>query len=251
MTRWDDLSRKYNKGDTIFKSTDEGQSAFVIQSGKVKLTRDLDGDQILVEELVKGDIFGIPSMLLNTTRLYYAVAEENDTVIVEITANIFSDILQKNPEIALRILFGLSEVLVNTEITLAKMYSMVHSPKPEILVESNKVPLPASVRASLIFPGNQMSFPLIYTETVIGRRDAFGKLHPDIDLSEADKDKYISRRHGVVFFQDSSFFLKEELGVINGTYLNGERLKSGTPYNLKVGDQIKFCNIEAIFHIGP
>ena len=55
----------------------------------------------------------------------------------------------------------------------------------------------------------------------------------------------VSRRHAQIYCEDDSFFV-EDLGSVNGTYLNGNRLKTSTP--LADGDQLKIGDFVLAFH---
>lgn len=59
---------------------------------------------------------------------------------------------------------------------------------------------------------------------------------------------FVSRRHAVFIKQDQDYFV-QDLHSKNGTYINGERLESGTlsEHPLKDGDRIRFNIIEFSF----
>ncbi|MEZ4669031.1 MAG: FHA domain-containing protein [Anaerolineae bacterium] len=73
---------------------------------------------------------------------------------------------------------------------------------------------------------------------VIGRSDSRSSYIPDVDLAEMKAlEKGVSRRHAAfVRLQEKLHIL--DLGSINGTYLNGTRLKPETPYLINSGDQL-------------
>jgi len=72
----------------------------------------------------------------------------------------------------------------------------------------------------------------------IGRLDPDSGVWPDIDLSQDDPGSQVSRKHARIFFEDSKYFI-EDLGSINGTFINkGPRLTPGKPQELKSGDEI-------------
>ena len=54
----------------------------------------------------------------------------------------------------------------------------------------------------------------------IGRRDS--EYLPDIDLTDFDKEKYISRKHGVFYFDGCDLVYTDNSK--NGTLLNGEKI---------------------------
>ncbi len=246
-TKWQKLTKILNKGEILFKEGDPAKGAYVIQSGMISLKRFKDDSYILVDEAKKGDIIGVPSTLINTPRLYTAFVEEDNTKVVELPPHILNEIIIKDPEIALSVLKKYSERIFAIE----NLFKNIKFPKVETdkLEDKKKTELPAGIQAYLkIVPSNRR-VPIKNLTNTIGRKVLSMNYVPDIDLSAEDKGKYISRKHAVIFYDQGEFFIKEELGVLNGTFLNGEKLKENIPYKLKNGDIIKFCNIEAIFEI--
>ena len=52
---------------------------------------------------------------------------------------------------------------------------------------------------------------------------------PDIDLTPLDAQRSTSRRHAKLYQMGSVFYLMEEIGVMNGTFVNDSRLATGAP----------------------
>jgi len=72
----------------------------------------------------------------------------------------------------------------------------------------------------------------------IGRWDAESQVFPEIDLTQNDPGKLISRRHARIFFKDGKYYI-EDMGSANGTFVNkGSRLVPGMPQELRSGDEI-------------
>ena len=78
---------------------------------------------------------------------------------------------------------------------------------------------------------------------VIGRSDRRSSFIPDIDLADFKAlEKGVSRRHAVfVRYQDKIHIL--DINSINGTFLNGKRLKPDIPYMITTGDQLGFGDL--------
>lgn len=73
---------------------------------------------------------------------------------------------------------------------------------------------------------------------VLGRSDSRSSYIPDIDLAEMKAlEKGVSRRHAAFVHMEEKLCILD-LGSINGTFLNGTRLKADTPYQLSAGDQL-------------
>ena len=47
---------------------------------------------------------------------------------------------------------------------------------------------------------------------------------PEIDLTNEDQSRNISRRHARLVMKDGKPFIAEEIGTMNGTFLNGQKL---------------------------
>ena len=93
----------------------------------------------------------------------------------------------------------------------------------------------------LIHAPSGMEFPLSSgPETTIGRKDAVTGIYPDVDLSPLDQQRSISRRHAKLFRRGSKFFLGEEIGTMNSTFLNGARRETGVPAEVRPGDELRF-----------
>jgi hypothetical protein len=76
-------------------------------------------------------------------------------------------------------------------------------------------------------------------ETVMGRLDPNSTKKPDLDLSPYGAlEKGISRLHAAVRRGEDTLTLVD-LGSINGTYLNGQRLTPNQPRVLRDGDEIR------------
>lgn len=85
-----------------------------------------------------------------------------------------------------------------------------------------------------------MEFPLSTgPETTLGRKDPVTGIFPDVDLTPVDGQGTVSRRHAKIYRRGMTFFLAEEIGFMNATYLNGARLENGIPLQIKSGDELR------------
>lgn len=78
---------------------------------------------------------------------------------------------------------------------------------------------------------------------VLGRSDRRSTFVPDIDLAEhRGLEKGVSRRHAAfVRYQDQLHVI--DLGSVNGTFLNGKRLKPEIPHPISTGDQLNLGDL--------
>ncbi len=88
----------------IYKTGDPGGRAYVVISGRVRLTTvDEDRQEILVDTPTQGDIFGLASLLDPTPHFTTAVALE-DTLTIEIERNDLATLLEKKPQAGMDLL---------------------------------------------------------------------------------------------------------------------------------------------------
>jgi len=72
--REDELGRVYSEGEIIFQEGDEGDRMYVVQAGKVKITKKHDTGELTIATLGPGEIFGEMAMFDRMPRSAAAVA---------------------------------------------------------------------------------------------------------------------------------------------------------------------------------
>ena len=97
---------------------------------------------------------------------------------------------------------------------------------------------PLGLKLTVPESGREVEVPL--TEEVnIGRLDAVSASFPDVDLTRDDAlDKGISRHHAKITRRGREVFI-EDLGSLNGTFLNREKLAPFLPQTIKSGDELQ------------
>ena len=97
---------------------------------------------------------------------------------------------------------------------------------------------PLGLRLTMLDSGREVEVSL--TKGVnIGRLDAASASFPDVDLtSEGGLERGISRRHAKITRRGREVFI-EDLGSLNGTFLNGKKLIPYFPHVLKSGDKLQ------------
>ena len=69
----------------------------------------------------------------------------------------------------------------------------------------------------------------------------------DLDLEPHEASKYgVSRRHAR-FIHQGELWLLEDLGSLNGTFVNNAEVKQGNPMVLKDGDHLRFSHMAFVF----
>lgn len=81
-------------------------------------------------------------------------------------------------------------------------------------------------------------------EFLVGRPDPVTGTQPEINLGPFDVSRTLSRRHAKILKEGGLYSVREEVGTTNGTFVNGERIKTGTAVPLKPRDRLRFGSIE-------
>src|SRR5947199_2312263 len=228
---------EHKAGDYIFREGDLGTEMYIINEGKVEILNQVGDEEQILAVLEKGDFFGEMSVLEDLPRAATARAA-TDVRLLQINGSTFDQLLQGNPEIAVRMMRKLSrrlretdemiKSLLGTKITSREM------PRPDVQVT-------AEGPERLVHVPSAMEFHLSNgSETTIGRKDPVTGIYPDIDLTPVDNQRSVSRRHSKIYRRGSKFFFGEEIGTMNSTFLNGKRLETGIPSEIKTGDELRF-----------
>lgn len=239
----------FKKGQLVFTEGELGSEMFIIQSGKVRIFKNIDGFDQTLTVLEKGDFFGEMSILEGMPRSASAEAEE-DCDLIKINSANFVAMIKSNIEIAIRIMRKLSLRLREANVQIEKLMhastEMLNLTEASAKAKAKKET--PEIRAYLVSTMSGKTFPLIKGESYVGRVDRVTGAVPDIDLSDEDPKRFISRRHAKIVKEDENFQLVEEIGTVNGTFLNNQRLSTGTPAPLKNGDTLTFANITLTFY---
>lgn len=84
----------------------------------------------------------------------------------------------------------------------------------------------------------------------LGRLDPTSDVFPEIDLTDDNGlENGVSRRHARISKKDSHIII-EDLGSINGTFVNGKRLAPYLGEALKSGDQLQLGNLIIEINLG-
>ena len=99
----------------------------------------------------------------------------------------------------------------------------------------------------LMVEGTGQTFPVQAAQVVVGRRSDRSGVYPDVDLAAVDPGKQVSRRHARLFFRHPCWHIREEPGVLNGTFVNERRLLAGEATPLRDGDRIRLGTVTLTF----
>lgn len=235
---------RFSQGDTIFREGDPGSEMFIIRSGKVGIWKEIRGERTTLTVLDKGDFFGEMSLLEGSPRTATAEAVE-DCELMRIDGSTFSNMVRQNVEIAVRMMRKLSARLRQANARLSEM----ESGKVRRVQREDESPS-SSQNAVIVVKGSGREIPMWKKETRIGRYDPVTGETPDIDLSEEEMGRSVSRRHARVVERAGDYYLVGEIGTLNPTLLNGEEVDAAALTPLEDGDEIDLGGVELVFQRG-
>ena len=103
----DGMNRTYRDNTMIFCEYEPGEELYIIQSGKVKITKIVD-EEVLLAVLKPGDIFGEMAILDNRPRSASAITF-GDVAILAINKSNFENMVKAQPQLATKLIQLLSE----------------------------------------------------------------------------------------------------------------------------------------------
>jgi len=230
----DQSKLRFREGEVIFKKGEMAQQMYIILAGKVRLYVSDEPKGEWLEELAKGEFFGEGSLLEALPRQHTALALE-DSDLIAINRGTFMRMIRQNPEVSVKMM----QRLVQRHRELGERMEALDAARP---VKSATAPV-----ANLVSVLSGKPHPILSHGSLIGRFDPNTGIHPDIDLTDEDHNLSVSRRHARILCEHERYFLLEEPGVANGTFVLGERILPGEPRELKQGDRVGFGMVVLFF----
>lgn len=236
-----DLQVTYPAGAYVFRQGEAGSEMFIIQEGKVEILTQKGQKEVALAVLEEGDFFGEMAVLEDLPRTASARTVTR-CQLLRIDRQTFDQLIRHNPEIAVRM--------------LRKLCHRLRSAQPQPLEAPATSPPPPTAAATVGISGpcllhveTDARFVLsTHQENGVGRKDPVTGLVPTVDLSSVDPQKTTSRRHATLFLRDGQWYVREEVGVRNGTFVNGQRLAAGEEKVVSHGDRLRFGLVELEFH---
>jgi CRP-like cAMP-binding protein len=249
--------KHFPKGTVLFNEGDEGEDMYIIRSGQVAIKKRVPHGEIVLALLEKGDFFGEMALLERIPRTAGAEMVEDGDLIV-IGSDIFGDMVKSNPEIAVRMLRKYSLRLRETTKQIEELKAGeagggapagVTLERPVVEPSRPAAPQQAEAIAYFISKASGNVFPVFKSDSLIGRYDSVTGQTPEVDLTHEDSARNISRRHARLVLKEGKPFVAEEIGTMNGTFLNGQRLQTGVLTPIKDGDELTLCRLGLTFRL--
>ena len=229
----------------VFDEGDAGSEMYVIQSGSVDVLKRVHGGERLLATLEKGDFFGEMSILEEVPRTAMA-RTRSDCELVRIDQSTFDEMLRNNGEIAVRMLRKLSRRLRETTLLLERSTGVPRSPDESVDILS-RVGERHEIYRLVPDAGGEDFYLNREGETMVGRIDPVTGIRPDVDLTNLDTHRSVSRRHARIVHSGSHFHVVEEIGTMNGTFVDGRRVQTGAPEPIRDGSRLRFGLVDLTF----
>ena len=226
-------------GDRIFSQGELGTEMYIIQEGEVEILKNIGGESHTLSKLERGDFFGEMAILEALPRTADAVAL-TDVKVVAINGSRFDEMLHRNPEVAVRIIRKYSKRLREANALLERLVGREVDADHAALDATVIAPAEKATRHRLVDVATGTAFFFSNgDETTIGRADPVTGILPDVDLTPVDTNRSVSRRHAKIIRSGNEYHVLEEVGTVNGTYVNDQRIPTGIPVTLHNGDLVK------------
>lgn len=252
-------------GAYVFREGEGGEEMYILEEGQVEIVKRYGPEEKRLALLEAGDFFGEMSMLESRPRSASARVVA-DARVLAVDPSTFDQMLREYPEVAVRMLRALGQRLRRYEdeavaanrlaqevLAGAPRHAMgtLEPIAPPAAPAAAPAPPPAPAAAGrprLVHVGTGTEFPLPWDHEVgIGRLDPVTQLSPEVDLTGLDPQRSLSRRHARIVFRGDRFYVREEIGTANGTFVEGERLPTGVERELAAGARIRFGRVDFVF----
>src|SRR5262245_7006482 len=272
---------RFKQGERIYSAGDPGMEMYIVQNGSVEVFTEAGGVRISLAVMEKGDFFG--EMALMESAPHSTCAEAlSDCDLIEINSTLFDKMIKSNIEIAVRMLRKLSMRLRDAErrlealavpaqasagqaaaanspqtaqipspaaraATLAPGQARARTTRQPAAKSAAARPRPANCHAAFVSEEGQELFHLVGDRAAIGRFDPVTGLKPEVDLSSLDLNRSVSRHHARLTREGGVYMVTEEVGALNGTFINGKKLLSGKPARIADGDVLNVGIVKLVF----
>ena len=227
--------RQFESGEVIIIENDMGETAYIIDRGRVEVTKQLDGEKIHLGYIEAGETFGEMSMIDDKPRSATVTAVE-ETVAREIHRDEFFDSLRTDPEISINILKVLFERLRESHVKILQLQQTTtriledppkvfhDTPDQSGLAVSMEGLTPVALDSLPENPFHIKEFPFL-----IGRKSRDPLSYNDLKIPDS-APLQISRHH-MEFIKDGDRIGVSDRGSYLGSIVDGRLLggEDGTP----------------------
>ena len=153
------FNRHFKDNEIVFSEHEPGHELHIIQKGKIKITKIVDNNEVLLAVLKPGDIFGEMAILENKPRNATAISF-GESELLAVSKSNFEVMVKGNPQLGTKLITLLSEriwkayrQLANILISnpLGRMFDMLLT-----VVEENRIPISHNTSYSFEFGPDEL-----------------------------------------------------------------------------------------------
>jgi putative methionine-R-sulfoxide reductase with GAF domain len=178
--RPDELGKRFADGDIIFRESEKGEAMYVLQAGRVKLTRRDPGGERVIAVLEPGEIFGEMALFDRKPRSATAVAVGPTRVLTIDRGKLFKSI-NRDPTLLFKILETLTGRLrrIDKELAAAERFRKAFLDTDlgveetcRLVLEEAKSLMPSENGSIMLLDegGNRLSIAAAFGTRIDGRR---------------------------------------------------------------------------------
>ena len=194
-------SRQYPKDTMIFSEAQSGSDMFIIQRGEVSITKVVNGNEVTLAVLKKGDMFGEMALIENKPRSANAIAHSDCTLMVINRSN-FNQMVATQPQLVAKLtttladrLWSMYRQLDNAALTepLAKMLDML-----SLQLEKQRVKIGLS----------KVSMQTEFTPKDLANMCGLASQYQAKAIYDFEQYDHIRIENGKIFIKDASEIMK-------------------------------------------
>ncbi len=193
--------RKFYSGDEIIRENDTGETAYIIEKGRVEVSMQKDGQKIHLAFLESEETFGEMGMIDDRLRSATVTAVE-ETTVLEIPRDSFFKTVESDPDIAIHLLRTLFERLREANETILQLKeSGDGSDLPfittggDLSTSSDKIVTLEGLTEEAIESLPENPYTISSFPCRIGRKSRDPLAHNDLMLINSSRILQISRHH--------------------------------------------------------
>ena len=128
------MVRVYNRESMVFCECQSGAELYIIQKGRVKISKIVDNSEVLLAVLREGDMFGEMALLENKPRSATAITAAEECQLLAVNRQNFNQMVTTQPQLIARLtttladrMWAMYKQLANTliPVPIEKMYDML------------------------------------------------------------------------------------------------------------------------------
>ena len=116
------LGKIYSDGSIIVKQGDTGNLMYIILKGEVEVIRDVDGKQVILSVLKKGDIFGEMALFSGQPRTA-TIRSKGEARLLTVDKRLFMTRVHEDPSFAFKLLKRMADRISQLDEEISKLQS--------------------------------------------------------------------------------------------------------------------------------